>query len=166
MGRLLVEKIPAKTKTLTGMVVWERTEINLTIAEFMGAVRMEDDVPFVLFEGTYKPDKKCFHRVSDLKYDRSSDWLLPVVDKIESTLFYIPPKYRRGFLQDKEEGYVFIDALYCSSPVFCGWSSRVSFVYGANISRKKTVRYRSKHEALYFGCAAFINWLLINQSDN
>jgi hypothetical protein len=72
----------------------EKTD-NELIAEFRGMTSS--------FDTYYCPEQKCHFEITDLKYDTSWDWLMPVVEKIESLGYY-----NNNFKNTRDQKY------YCS----------------------------------------------------
>ena len=79
------------------------TDNNKLIAEFM-----DKDVALLKSVGIEK------YTSDELKYHKSWDWLMPVVDKIDevsndNTLFKI--EYNRAFIEDTENYHILIDVM-------------------------------------------------------
>ena len=133
----------------------EEIEGNKLIAEFMGATK-----GFNSREGEfyYLPDRKPTYLPTELKYHDSFDWLMPVVEKIESLNLGTLKVNRFGNEHDAGFDTTFRNAnvvfrieykdvhidLVGDMQIWEGW--------------KHIDKYHSKKEAVWFAVVEFIKW--------
>lgn len=103
------------------------------------------------------PDTGEYIDLKDVKYHKEWNWLMPVVEKIETTEYILPEKYKRGFLKNATTCYIEIDTLYDPREEFKGWTGSVLFVHGNPIFDPGT-RFKSKIEATWNAVVGFITW--------
>lgn len=114
-------------------------ENNKLIAEFMGAIHKEGyvgsgyagDIPCYL----YFPILKRYYSIKRLEYNTSWDWLMPVVEKIESTNIL------------SHEG-MNVNIYNCVVEIRCRWKNTLIALHMAN----------TRFEALYNAVVDFITW--------
>ena len=116
-----------ETKELSVSVI----EGNKLIAEFMGGWYETKDQPNPYWENIWS--EKIYPDTKDLKYHKSFDWLMPVVEKIESL------------------GYeVKIGRISCQVHEILKQNSPISSLVCGNISKKI--------DLVYDVCVNFIQW--------
>ena len=128
------------------------TEGNKLIAEFMGYINVTpSDKDFNIYE---KEGNKMMEAMS-MQYHTSWDWLMPVVEKIETTKYDISnfqSSYDRRVGRTEAFGDVY--AIYNGVD---GWSGSVSIDLGRYING--VVKHSSsKIEATWQGVIEFIQW--------
>ena len=126
---------------------------NRLIAEFMGAKPCKqhpNNQLFLTIKDNKNPSLQYWHL---LKYHKSWDWLMPVIDKIESLDIrgndYDFPKVK--FLGDHIE--IFIYATYRSDYIY--WKPWIDLRGNLHNHPKQ---YNSKIEAVYAAIIEFIEW--------
>lgn len=123
------------------MIQKEIIEGNKLIAEFMGAIitqcysyieDIQDGLEYY-FSKENAPEDRLRYSSSGIKYHSSWDWLMSVVEKIESL------------------GY--------SSEIYCigGFENRLQFFSGG-VSPVKSRCFKLKIEAVYYTVVEFIKW--------
>lgn len=101
-------------------------------------------------------------KLSDFNYHSSWDWLMPVVEKIETLRILLPELYKKGFLKYAKHGYIDIRSEYDSREEFLGWYSSASielinpFIFDSLNGEVK--RYGTKIEGMYMAVTEFIKW--------
>lgn len=78
---------------------------NILIAKFMGGVMTTPDpkckhISFIRGSNPISPTKKQYYTISQLKYHKKWDWIMPVTDRIESL----------GYSYDRVDADVFINS--------------------------------------------------------
>jgi hypothetical protein len=135
---------------------------NKLIAEFMGwrPSVIEGGIKLYYFPnsetGEYTDTCKQ-ESLYAMEYHKSWNWLMPVVEKVETTEYPLPEKYRRGFLKDETAYHIEIDTLYDPREEFKGWTGSVLFVHGNPIF-DPGIRFKTKIEAMYNAVVGFIAW--------
>lgn len=129
----------------------EIIEGNKLIAEFMG-------LEWKLHLGRRYLYNHAWIPLENLKYHSSWDWLMPVVEKIETMVIQVPEKYKRGFMKDSTEASVSIDSFYDEREEFKGWTWSVHFNAGNYIADHTGDRIKTKIESIYLAVLAFIKW--------
>lgn len=115
-------------------------ENNKLIAEFMGyQINYGFNKDGVLFHGVHVSADK-------LLYATNWDWLMPVVEKIETEKFKVHEKFSRNGKHKQAE--IIIDLFYDSREEFKGWNYNISFDFGIDI-KMFDGRYETKIESLY-----------------
>lgn len=107
-----------------------------------------------------------YHPHHDRKgYDNDWNYLMTVVEKIETMDVPVLEKYRTGFFKREavQSATVEIDTLYDSREEFKGWTSHVSYVLGPEIwgssnQGEGSPRYETKIHAAYLAVIAFVQW--------
>jgi len=116
------------------------TEENKLIAEFMGV----DIHEFVMNGG-----KKW-------EYHSSWDWLMPVVEKIETTLVSVPSNKMKGMMKNTQKANPILSTMYDGRPEFLGWTWCIDlWIVSLLID---DVKYKTKLEATYKAVVEFIKW--------
>lgn len=92
-----------------------------------------------------------------LCYHKSWDWLMPVVEFIETTEFQLPEKYRKGIFKNDTTAFVELITFFDRREEFAGWTSHVSFVFGNTLFDYNEC-YNSKLTATWSAIVKFINW--------
>lgn len=105
------------------------TEKNKLIAEFMGWKER--------FFGMFYSPNKTWSKENELAFDSSWDWLMPVVEKIESLRFKVNIF---GYNEDTQAHYVIV------------YSSKEGTISIQNQSKLPKI------EAVYNACVEFINY--------
>lgn len=134
-------------------------ETNKLIAEFMGNRNY-----------LYNNDKSAMYFIltntagEELIVNYNNDWglLMEVVEKIETTSYNVPEKFRRGFMKNtfKATGVIYSD--YDDREEFLGWSSRCELgfqiLWDSTMLGEDVKKYNTKIEAVYNACVEFIKW--------
>lgn len=96
----------------------------------------------------------------NFKFHQSWDWLMPVIEKIETMEITIPAKYRSGFFKrtGQATGFVSIDIFFDERAEFKGWASSVGFALGGGPIWENSDRYKNKINAFYAAALGFIQW--------
>lgn len=128
---------------------------NILISEFMGAKADDGELEGWYF-GIVFPHG--FDRTMDLKYHKSWDWLMTVVEKIETMILTVPHSYRRGFMKDQTTSAVSLNLFFDERSEFLGWCSYISW-NGGNQIKDISERYSKKIDAYYRCVIEFIKWL-------
>lgn len=118
----------------------ETTESNRLIAEFMGVkMHIDADNPNNYERYVQIPNTSCpnGYHVKEARYDSSWDWLMPVVDKIESLGFWseiqggvqavtIFGKVNTGvdIISEDDKGYTKIQSVYAAVIRFINWHNQ------------------------------------------
>lgn len=130
------------------------TENNKIIAEFMGVLEWEENT-FNINGSNYS--------LGGLKYHFDWNWLMEVVEKIETTLWDITQT--KPYIRRKESfkgttslcGEFIIG--YDNREEFKGWTSYIALGTLPSIVIKDfDNRFKTKIEAYYNACLAFIQW--------
>lgn len=134
-------------------------ENNKLIAEFMGFVESPTTNKYWT-----KRSLEGFGigELVDLKFHTDWNWLMQVVEKIETTSYNVPEKFRRGFMKNtfKATGVIYSD--YDDREEFLGWSSRCELgfktLWDSTMLGEDVKKYNTKIEAVYNACLGFIKW--------
>lgn len=133
-------------------------EGNKLIAEFMGACNKQT-APCII-KAYVQDDEVCFHaeieptkekrstyKLTELLYNSSWDWLMPVVDKIESVIFYPKdiPNFSTSFSFIIHKKFVIINGITAGYPA------------------NKTDVLDSKPMAVWLSVVEFIKWYNANK---
>lgn len=137
-------------------------EHNKMIAEFMGwrPSVIERDIKLYYFPNSETGEYANTCKLADLrgmKYHDSWDWLMPVVEKIETMPIPLTEKYKKGFLKNATEANIEIYTLYDSREEFKCWNFRVEFVMGKHIC-DNSERWATKLAATYQAAIKFLKW--------
>jgi len=141
------------------------TENNELIAKFMEYSRP-------IFMGGAKDDGSYFIKIPDyfhghvhpreFKFHLNWNWLMEVVEKIETTLYNVPEKYQRGFMKNTLTANGVIYSNYDNRKEFLGWSSYCTLdtqiIWDSTMISENIKRYNTKIEAVYNACVEFIKW--------
>jgi len=139
---------------------WSKVRITADCAFFnmigvANGYKTEDKISITLpSDGSRWFEYDDFEVIDEREYNYHSSWdaLMPVVDKIETTLYTIPKGKNSGKKENVE-----ISTMYDNRPEYLGWSFVVEFVLGPGISNKN-VTYSTKFEATYNAVIEFIEW--------
>ena len=127
-------------------------ENNKLIADFMGVKQHR-------FDGLTKIEKV-------LKYHTDWNWLMAVVEKIETTSYNVPEKFRKGFMKNTLTATGIIYSDYDNRQEFLGWSSYCTLetqtLWDSTMLSEDVEKYESKIEAVYSACVEFIKWYNLN----
>lgn len=143
-------------------------ESNKLIAEFMGFSFKE--FKGIIYCQPYGYDLICedANILEDLKFHSDWNWLMEVVDKIETTSFDITKT--KPYLRRKESfkgttslfGEFIIS--YDNRDEFKGWTSYVALgILPSIIIKDFDDRFNTKIEAYYNACIEFIKWFNENK---
>lgn len=137
----------------------ELIKSNKLIAEFMGWKMWVEN-----FHGIniMKSPDGMTRDVHGLKYHNSWNWLMRVVEKIETTLYKLPETYKNGAFAGKSDT-VCINVEYDSREEFQGWYWCIDYFIGPIILCNDT-RVPTKREATYDAVVKFIQWCKTAQS--
>lgn len=129
---------------------------NKLFAEFMGlkVISKKD------FEHNAESFNVNEYNISEYqRYNKEWNWLMPVVEKIETMSLLLPEKYKTGFYkrENATTAEIGINILYDAREEFKGWSADVRFVLGGLIWDGNE-KYTSKIDATYKAVIAFIEW--------
>ena len=97
-----------------------------------------------------------------LKFDSDWNWIMEIVEKIETLQIKIPEKYKKGFLKNSIFGSIIVNVGYDNREEFKGWTSDVSieichpFIYDS--SNKEPSRFETKKQAVVEAINAFLIW--------
>ena len=100
--------------------------------------------------------------IEQMKFHSDWNWLMQVVEKIETTSYNVPEKFRRGFMKNtfKATGVIYSD--YDDREEFLGWSSRCELgfqtLWDSTMLGEDVKKYNTKIEAVYNACVEFIKW--------
>ena len=139
------------------------TENNKIIAEFM-----KWDI---LNDMTYsKATKGKWIELDKLKFHSNWNWLMEVVEKIETTSYKVPESFQRGFMKNTLNATGYINTDYDDRLEFLGWSSYCAIgtktIWDSTMLGEDIKRYSSKIEAVYNACLEFIKWYNYNSAKN
>ena len=87
----------------------DTTENNRLISEFMG-MKPNRYNSFPLKPTDFAQDGDADVRYSDMKYHKSWDWLMPVIDKIRSEVCYV--KYKEHTASMIDDGGIYINTKF------------------------------------------------------
>jgi hypothetical protein len=108
------------------------------------------------------------YNYDQLKYHLEWNWLMPVVEKIETLSVLLPEIYKLGFLKNATYSNIDIRAEFDPREEFIGWYSSVSFELSHpfifDSLNEEPRRYKTKIEALYIAVVKFIEWHNENKS--
>ena len=123
----------------------QTVENNLLIAQFMELTQTEENY-------FYNPDFERAYRSRDLKYHSSYDWLMPVVEKIESLGYYtsickmdskdafymkIFPNSKTYNYQDKFFQFHFVSPIeHTEIRIYAVWNAVIMFIKWHNEQQK------------------------------
>lgn len=140
---------------------------NNLIAEFMGYVNTTPNDPdFNIYE--HKDDERDMLETMSMKYHESWDWLMPVVEKIETTVWNITnsPQYKRAKergrkIEPQQTGDIFVS--YDERVKYRGWwcmtgTNGLPGVRIYNSSDDNDTKFKTKIEATYVAVVQFIEW--------
>jgi hypothetical protein len=139
---------------------------NKMIAEFMGAKYTKHTGFSLLPHELWLPNYGiCRHDTVELgagrilHYHNSWDWLMPVVEKIETMPVPLDGKYRTGLSKGNEVqmGNIEISTMYDEREDFKGWDFRVHIVLGREIC-DNSERWPTKLTATYQAVIKFLKW--------
>jgi hypothetical protein len=134
-------------------------ENNKILAEFMGVLTPENNI--AIWDNAPKYINELT-RLEDAKYHSDWNWLMEVVEKIETTSYNVPEKYQRGFMKNTltANGVIYSD--YDNREEFLGWSSYCTLetqtIWDSTMLSEDAKRYNTKIEAVYNACIGFIKW--------
>jgi len=134
---------------------------NELIADFMGMPKMKDSKGDLFdFQGSGR-EIFCI-REHELKYRTSWDWLMPVVEKIHSSMSYkrynrnigveitIKPQHCSIYLPDVSEGYDYTSDCWYADPLFSttngNYGTTLQCVYDSVIYYIKWYNENEKHQ--------------------
>ena len=126
---------------------------NLLIAQFMNGTYYSDE-SLIRFPVSFMPELCLRHKLHNLKYHSSWDWLMPVVEKIES-------------IHDKHHGYfgVHISSNTCSIQGTNLWKSLLLAIpfdaskpYGPVYCSDTNAIFDTKIESTWYAVVSFIKW--------
>jgi len=131
---------------------------NIMIAEFMGGVIKSDNEIWLPIHGICDLGKSG----KILKYETSWDWLMPVVEKIETTRFTFK-NYVNNYAErsDRKSSYAWILTSFDSREEFLGWDVNIELesLYKQFCSTKgENPRYQTKIDATYNVIVDFIKY--------
>lgn len=110
----------------------ETTESNRLIAEFMGMPkcgRCEDC-------GAYQYSAAVIYQPEDMKYHTSWDWLMPVVEKIDSLGDFTLVKIERNYCQIVNQNAPLI-SIASESKISAVYTAVIQFIQWYNTHNKK-----------------------------
>lgn len=144
-------------------------ENNKLIAEFMSSVYDEKEKLYYFSSISLKSGKNYFNQF-ELKFDTDWNWLMEVVEKIETTSYDVPEKYQKGFMKNTLNATGVIYSDYDDRVEFLGWSSYCTLgtqtIWDSTMLGEITEKYKTKIEAVYNAVVAFIKWQNSAQKEN
>ena len=138
------------------------TENNKIIAEFLG-LQLEQDQErlYINSLGT---------KLINETFNKDWNWLMEVVEKIETTSYKVPESFQRGFMKNTLNATGYINTDYDDRLEFLGWSSYCAIgtktIWDSTMLGEDIKRYSSKIEAVYNACLEFIKWYNYNSAKN
>ena len=90
------------------------------------------------------------------------NWIMKVVEKIETTEILLDEKYKKGFLKNSTHGNVIFSITYDNREEFKGWLSSVSielehpYIYDS--LNYEISRFKTKKEAVVHAINQFLIW--------
>lgn len=96
-----------------------------------------------------------------MQYHSDWNWLMPVVEKIETTRYHIPEKCRTRYdlKHDRYEGIINLFITYDERKRYgIGWVWGVYFSDGYHIGQDYNTKYKTKIGAVYAAVVTFIKW--------
>jgi hypothetical protein len=98
----------------------------------------------------------------DMKFHSNWEWLMQVIEKIETTSYNVPENLRRGFMKNTLKATGVINSSYDDRSEFLGWSSSAwlgtKTIFDSTMLGEDIERYNTKIEACYNACLGFIKW--------
>lgn len=130
-------------------------ENNKLLAEFMSII-FDDD------KNEYYDSKEGLFIGLKLKYNSDWNWLMEVVEKIETTSYNVPQKFQRGFMKNTLTATGTIYSDYDDRKEFLGWSSYCTLgtqtLWDSTMLSEDVKRYDNKIVAVYNACIEFVKW--------
>ena len=111
-------------------------------------------------DGTPFINKIC--HVENLQFNTDWNWLMQVVEKIETTSYNVPENIQRGYMKNTLKATGVINSYYNDRSEFLGWSSSAwlgtKTIFDSTMLGEDIERYNTKIEAVYNACVEFIKW--------
>lgn len=133
-------------------------ENNKLLAEFMG-YKLHPEIAKDIYINSELKDQMY---IGQMLYNREWNWIMQVVEKIETTSYNVPQKFQRGFMKNTLTATGTIYSDYDDRKEFLGWSSYCTLgtqtLWDSTMLSEDVKRYDNKIVAVYNACIEFVKW--------